>query len=99
MLEEDIKVLAYTLWEDLGRPEGQDKEIWLNAESFLKSQVKALPPGVKTIPFDVERLMGNMDEQDKEIFDNMVLQADKHFTDNNNELKNKWWKKIFGKNE
>lgn len=34
--------LAHQLWEQWGRPEGRDLEIWLKAEAEVRRQVEAL---------------------------------------------------------
>ncbi len=48
--QNEIKDLAYRLWDEAGRPEGQDMEFWLQAEASLakpapaaKSKVAAKP--------------------------------------------------------
>jgi hypothetical protein len=33
--EDQIRDLAYTLWDEAGRPDGQDKEFWSRAERQL----------------------------------------------------------------
>ncbi|MGV3491730.1 MAG: DUF2934 domain-containing protein [Devosia sp.] len=33
--EDQIRDLAYTLWDEAGRPEGQDKHFWARAERQL----------------------------------------------------------------
>src|SRR5262249_18391008 len=34
--EDDIRIRAYELWESAGRPHGQDRELWLQAERELR---------------------------------------------------------------
>jgi hypothetical protein len=41
---DQIAVLAHQIWEQSGRPDGQDVEIWLQAEQSLLSTVKPQPP-------------------------------------------------------
>jgi hypothetical protein len=36
--QEVIREFAYYVWEDAGRPEGKDVEIWLSAEYILRAQ-------------------------------------------------------------
>lgn len=33
--QDQIRDLAYTLWDEAGRPDGQDKEFWARAERQL----------------------------------------------------------------
>ena len=35
--EEDIRLMAYYLWEEKGSKNGEDIEDWIAAESYLKS--------------------------------------------------------------
>jgi len=35
-MERDIQHAAYFLWEEAGRPEGRDLEIWFTARELLK---------------------------------------------------------------
>jgi hypothetical protein len=35
--EASVSRLAYQLWEDAGRPQGQDLEFWLAAEAQIRS--------------------------------------------------------------
>lgn len=35
--EEDIRLMAYYLWEEKGSINGEDIEDWIAAESYLKS--------------------------------------------------------------
>ena len=37
--ENEIRELAYRLWEESGRPEGDGTEFWLRAEAQMASQV------------------------------------------------------------
>lgn len=39
--EEQIKQLAYTLWEQEGRPEGRDTHYYLSAKQVLEEQEAA----------------------------------------------------------
>jgi len=32
--EEDVRLIAYEIWEQEGRPDGQDMEHWLRAEAI-----------------------------------------------------------------
>lgn len=36
--EEAIRARAHQLWEQAGRPEGRDREFWLQAELDLKKE-------------------------------------------------------------
>ncbi len=38
MTVDDIRRLAYLLWEAAGKPAGRDDEFWLAAERILKEQ-------------------------------------------------------------
>lgn len=40
MLNTMITERAYYIWEERGRPEGQDMDIWLQAEREILSRVK-----------------------------------------------------------
>ena len=44
--EEQIRRLAYRLWEEAGRPEGRSDEFWLAAETDILGRADA------SIPFD-----------------------------------------------
>lgn len=35
MTEQEIRMVAYALWEEAGRPDGRDKEFWSAAERQL----------------------------------------------------------------
>ena len=58
--EENIRVAAYYIWEQAGRPEGKDAEFWFQAcEQFLsaskknekaKTAKKTTKPAVKATP-------------------------------------------------
>jgi hypothetical protein len=41
--EEEIKKLAYKIWEDEGKPEGKDIEHYLRAAKILEEQEAANP--------------------------------------------------------
>ena len=50
--EENIRVAAYYIWEQAGRPEGKDKECWIKACEQLfkpKAPKKAAKKSVKTV--------------------------------------------------
>jgi hypothetical protein len=36
IFEENIRIRAYQLWESAGRPDGQDRQLWLQAEKELR---------------------------------------------------------------
>ena len=36
IVEEDIRIRAYELWESAGRPDGQVEQLWLQAERELR---------------------------------------------------------------
>jgi hypothetical protein len=40
--EDEVRELAYYIWEDAGHPEGKEVEIWLAAELLRRSQLEAL---------------------------------------------------------
>jgi len=42
--EEQIKQLAYTLWEQEGRPEGKDTHYYLTAKQILEEREAAQKP-------------------------------------------------------
>lgn len=51
--EENIRVAAYYIWEQAGRPEGKDKECWIKAceQLFAPKKVKvAVKPAAKPAP-------------------------------------------------
>lgn len=39
-LNEMIRDRAYYIWEEKGRPEGKDMEIWFQAEKEIKAKLK-----------------------------------------------------------
>ena len=39
---EQIAAIAYSLWEQAGRPVGRDVEFWLEAERLIASQLRAV---------------------------------------------------------
>jgi len=41
-MKEDIAKLAHHIWEQEGRPDGRDLDIWLRAESQIKQRVPPL---------------------------------------------------------
>ena len=50
--EENIRVAAYYIWEQAGRPEGKDKECWIKACEQLfavKAPKKVAKKAVKTV--------------------------------------------------
>jgi len=42
--EEQIRELAYTIWEQEGRPEGKDQEYYFRAKQMLEEQESASSP-------------------------------------------------------
>jgi hypothetical protein len=44
--DEEIRQIAYKLWQDAGCPEGSDVQNWLNAETIWLEQHRA-PSGAK----------------------------------------------------
>jgi DUF2934 family protein len=50
----EIGLLAYQLWEQAGRPSGQDLDFWLRAESQLRAAVKATPASTMALPASKE---------------------------------------------
>ena len=51
MLESDIRMVAYGLWEKEGRPEGRDREHWLRAVEMLRLR------GSRTFTFAESRIL------------------------------------------
>ena len=50
--EENIRVAAYYIWEQAGRPEGKDKECWIKACEQLfavKAPKRAVKKATKTV--------------------------------------------------
>ena len=52
--DEDIKKLAFTIWEEEGRPDGKDVEHYLRAKKFLEEreanriiELAPVPPAVE----------------------------------------------------
>jgi len=39
-LDSRIRVLAYELWEQLGKPDGQEQEFWERTEQMLSSDAR-----------------------------------------------------------
>lgn len=39
-INEFIRMRAYYIWEDMGKPQGKDVEIWDKAEKEILSQLK-----------------------------------------------------------
>ena len=39
-INEYVSTRAYYIWEELGRPQGQDSEIWKKAEKDIHKQLK-----------------------------------------------------------
>lgn len=39
-LDSRIRVLAYELWEQAGKPDGQEQEFWERAEQMLSSEAR-----------------------------------------------------------
>jgi hypothetical protein len=48
--EEQIRLKAYELWEDAGRPYGADLQFWLAAESWYDEDVTAEEAGEESFP-------------------------------------------------
>jgi hypothetical protein len=44
---DDVKDLAYRLWEEAGRPEGRDEEFWLAAEAQTGTEPTPVKPRAK----------------------------------------------------
>jgi len=42
---EEIKLIAYRIWEEQGRPDGHDLEHWLKAEAISREK-----PGQQALP-------------------------------------------------
>jgi hypothetical protein len=40
VVEEDIRIRSYQLWEAAGRPDGRDMEFWLQAEVDLEVEAR-----------------------------------------------------------
>lgn len=41
---EPIRIRAYSLWEQAGRPEGGDLEFWERARQEIEAEQAAVPP-------------------------------------------------------
>ena len=41
--EDEIKLIAYNIWEQENRPDGKDWEHWFRAEAILEVQMKQKP--------------------------------------------------------
>jgi hypothetical protein len=58
IVENDIRVRSYQLWEAAGRPQGQDVEFWLRAESELMDEKCRAPRLIiKTFSVPVPRIL------------------------------------------
>jgi hypothetical protein len=47
---DDISERAYALWQQRGRPEGQESELWLEAEQELKRSAQHSPGAEASTP-------------------------------------------------
>ncbi len=59
--EEEIRKIAYTMWDLEGRPEGKSLEYWLAAETIweINHQTEARAINLKDIPNSVSAERGN----------------------------------------
>jgi hypothetical protein len=48
--EEQIRGLAYSIWEQEGRPEGKDQEYYFRAKQMLEEQEAASSPAKESEP-------------------------------------------------
>ncbi len=48
--EDEIKMIAYQIWEEEGRPEGRDAEQWLKAEAIWERNHKKAPGAAQPAP-------------------------------------------------
>jgi hypothetical protein len=48
--EEQIRELAYTIWEREGRPEGKDLEYYFRAKKILEEREAASSPAKELVP-------------------------------------------------
>ena len=48
--EEQIRELAYAIWEQEGRPEGKDLEYYFRAKQMLEEREAASPPAKESLP-------------------------------------------------
>jgi len=54
--EDEIKELAYKIWEEEGKPEGKDVENYYRAVKILEEQEAARPPALIKAPQPVVQL-------------------------------------------
>ena len=48
--EDQIRYLAYDIWEQEGRPEGRDQEYYFRARQMLEKRDAALSPAEEPVP-------------------------------------------------
>lgn len=48
--EEQIRELAYAIWEQEGRPDGKDQEYYFRAKQMLEEREAASPPAKEPVP-------------------------------------------------
>jgi hypothetical protein len=48
--EEQIRELAYSIWEQEGRPEGKDLEYYFRAKQMLEEREAASSPAKESVP-------------------------------------------------
>jgi hypothetical protein len=55
VVEREIRIRSYLLWEAEGRPEGRDMEFWFSAKAQLEAESSAPAPWKRTYFFVVPR--------------------------------------------
>lgn len=60
--EDGIRRRAYQLWEEAGKPDGQDQRFWNEAEQEIdRSEGRVQPPRPPTEPTREERVPGRIE--------------------------------------
>ncbi len=52
--EEEIKELAYSIWEEEGRPEGKDLEHYFRAQKILEEKCSQSMSELESLPRNIE---------------------------------------------
>ena len=60
--EEEVRELAYTIWEQEGRPDGLDKEHYFTAKRILEKQDRRSSMSPKQVLIVDERLIDKLDQ-------------------------------------
>jgi hypothetical protein len=61
--EEEIRQLAYRLWQEEGRPDGYDVQHWLKAETIWLEEHRPRSKAEKSKPVRSKRTMGRKSSQ------------------------------------